>query len=69
MPAASKALVKSGVVAAGASGPAPAPCGEYDVHVGAGALTLSSIDNARVFTLSCDAFCRFVSEGRILIME
>ncbi|MEQ1931282.1 MAG: hypothetical protein ABL957_12255 [Parvularculaceae bacterium] len=60
-----KAVVRSGVVYANGEAAAPAPCGEYELAADLGAVRLSSVALAREFTLSIDAFCRLVAEGRI----
>jgi hypothetical protein len=60
-----KAVVKSGVQYADKDGSAAAPCGEYELSAEAGAMRFISRATTREFTLSLDAFCRFVSEGRI----
>ncbi|NWG72606.1 MAG: hypothetical protein HXY23_13530 [Parvularculaceae bacterium] len=60
-----KVLVRSGVICVGGAGASAAPCGEYEVEERAAGVTLSSADRAREFTLSIDAYCRMMAEGRI----
>ena len=64
-----KAVVRSGVVYANSDAAAPAPCGEYELAADPGAVRLPSVALAREFTLSIDAFCRLVAEGRISVVS
>lgn len=61
------ALVRSGVSCAGNARPSAAPCGEYQIAEEEGAVRFTSAPLAKEFTLSIDAFCRLVAEGRISV--
>ena len=63
-----KALVRSGVLYAAEAGPAPAPRGEYEMAADGSAVRFTSSAPAGEFTLSIDAFCRLVAEGRISLL-
>jgi hypothetical protein len=67
--AAAKARIRSGVRYCDDGGQGDAPTGDYELSRDAGRMRLVSPATAREVRLSCDAFCRLVAEGRIVILE